>query len=61
VKSVQEQALAMAAKKARISFFAGVSKEDPYIKFDSNIVHYKEVSVLVFLLLIENSMRKPMN
>jgi L-iditol 2-dehydrogenase len=42
---VQEQALQMAAKRARISFFAGLPKDNPYIKFDSNIVHYKEVSV----------------
>ena len=44
-KDVQELALEMAAKKGRISFFAGISKEDPYIKFNSNIVHYKEISV----------------
>jgi len=44
-KEAQEQALQIASKKARISFFAGLSKDDPYIKFDSNIVHYKEVAV----------------
>lgn len=44
-KIIQEQALEMAAKKARISFFAGINKEDPFIKFNSNTVHYKEISV----------------
>jgi len=45
VNTVQEQSLNMVSKKGRISFFAGISKENPYIKFDSNIIHYKEVSV----------------
>ena len=45
VKDVQEQALEMITKKGRISYFAGVSKDDPYIKFNSNILHYKEVSL----------------
>jgi L-iditol 2-dehydrogenase len=41
----QEQALLMAAKKARVSFFAGLPKDNPFIKCDSNVIHYKEVSV----------------
>jgi L-iditol 2-dehydrogenase len=35
----------MAAKRGRISFFAGLPKDDPCIRLDSNIVHYKEVSI----------------
>jgi L-iditol 2-dehydrogenase len=45
VNAVQEQAIQMIAKRGRISFFAGLPKDNPYIKFDSNVVHYKEVSV----------------
>jgi len=44
-KAAQEQALQLAAKKGRISYFAGLPKDDPVIRFDSNILHYKEVSV----------------
>ena len=45
VNSAQEQAMQMAAKRGRISFFAGLPKDNPYIRLDSNIIHYKEVSV----------------
>jgi L-iditol 2-dehydrogenase len=45
VNTAQEQAVQMAAKKARISLFAGLPKDNPYIKFDANTVHYKEISV----------------
>jgi L-iditol 2-dehydrogenase len=45
VNLAQEQALAMVRKKGRISFFAGLPKDNPYIRLDSNIVHYKEVSI----------------
>lgn len=45
VNSAQEQAVRMAAKRGRISFFAGLPKDDPYIRLDSNIIHYKEVSI----------------
>lgn len=41
----QEQSLPMAAVRARISFFGGLAHSEPYIKFDSNIVHYKEIMV----------------
>lgn len=44
-KKAQEDSLKVAAKKARISFFAGLPKDDPVINFDSNILHYKEISV----------------
>jgi len=41
----QEDALQIAGVKARISFFAGLPKDNPVIKLDSNIIHYKEISV----------------
>jgi len=44
-KEAQEQALQIVSKRGRVSFFAGLSKDDPYIKLDSNIIHYKEVAV----------------
>lgn len=44
-KVVCEQALAMCATRGRISYFASVSKADPYIRFDVNTLHYKEISV----------------
>lgn len=45
VNSVQEQAVSSAAKKGRISFFAGLPKDKPTITFDSNLIHYREISV----------------
>lgn len=44
-REAQEQSLEMAAVRGRISLFGGLPKSDPYIKFDSNIVHYKEIAV----------------
>ena len=41
----QQQALEMAAKKARLSYFAGLPKESPTIEFNSNTLHYREISV----------------
>jgi len=43
--SAQEEALEMVAPQGRISFFGGLPRENPTIKFDSNVVHYKEVGV----------------
>jgi L-iditol 2-dehydrogenase len=42
----QEQAIEMAAPQGRISFFGGLPKEDPYIRCDSNLVHYRELSLV---------------
>jgi L-iditol 2-dehydrogenase len=42
----QEQAIAMAAPQGRISFFGGLPKDDPYIRCDSNIVHYRELFLI---------------
>jgi L-iditol 2-dehydrogenase len=45
VGSAQEQALEMAALRGRISLFGGLPKDDSTIRFDSNLVHYRELSV----------------
>jgi len=45
VKAAQEQSLDLVAKKGRVSFFGGLPKDDPVIKFDSNLLHYNEISV----------------
>lgn len=44
--SAQEQALLMAARSGRISLFGGLPKDDPVIAFDSNLVHYRELTVV---------------
>jgi L-iditol 2-dehydrogenase len=41
----QEQALDMAALRGRISLFGGLPRDDSIIRFDSNLVHYRELSV----------------
>jgi len=41
----QEDAVRMAAKMGRVSYFAGLPKDEPTITFDSNLVHYREISV----------------
>lgn len=42
----QEQALEMAAHRGRISLFGGLPRGNSIIRFDSNVVHYGELSVL---------------
>jgi L-iditol 2-dehydrogenase len=42
----QEQALEMAARRGRISLFGGLPRDNPIIRFDSNLVHYRELFVL---------------
>lgn len=42
----QEDAIDMAAPQGRISFFGGLPKDDPYIRCDSNKVHYRELSLI---------------
>ncbi len=44
-KPAQESAVAIAAIGGRINFFGGLPKQDPFIRFDSNTVHYKELVV----------------
>jgi len=42
----QEQALRMAARQGRISFFGGLPKDNPMIALDSNLVHYTELTIV---------------
>ncbi|MCA1186021.1 MULTISPECIES: alcohol dehydrogenase catalytic domain-containing protein [Saccharopolyspora] len=42
----QEQALRMAARGGRISFFGGLPKDSPIIDCDSNAVHYRELTIV---------------
>lgn len=41
----QEEALGMVKTRGRISFFGGLPHDRSKINFDSNIVHYKEISI----------------
>ena len=45
VKSTQADALKLVRKKARVSFFAGMPKDDPVLSIDTNFIHYNEISV----------------
>ncbi|MGC4803516.1 zinc-dependent dehydrogenase [Micromonospora sp. DT233] len=42
----QEQALQMTARQGRISFFGGLPKDKPVISLDSNLVHYRELTIV---------------
>ncbi|MFF3439174.1 zinc-dependent dehydrogenase [Streptosporangium sp. NPDC002721] len=44
--AAQEQALRMAARQGRISFFGGLPKDNPIIQCDSNLVHYRELTIV---------------
>jgi L-iditol 2-dehydrogenase len=41
----QEQAIRMAARRGRISFFGGLPKTNPTITCDSNVVHYRQLHI----------------
>src|SRR5689334_24178897 len=41
----QEQAIGMAARRGRISFFGGLPKTNPTITCDSNVVHYRQLHI----------------
>jgi L-iditol 2-dehydrogenase len=45
-KPAQQAALEMAAKRARVVYFAGLPKHDPVSPLDMNQLHYKELSIL---------------
>lgn len=45
-KAAQQAALEMAAKRARVVYFAGLPKHDPVSPLDMNQLHYKELSIL---------------
>jgi L-iditol 2-dehydrogenase len=42
----QEQALTVAAKQGRISFFGGLPKSSPCMSLNANLVHYKELFIM---------------
>jgi L-iditol 2-dehydrogenase len=44
--TAQEQAMRMAARQARISFFGGLPQDKPFINCDSNLVHYRELTII---------------
>jgi L-iditol 2-dehydrogenase len=45
-KQAQQAALKMAAKRARVVYFAGLPKHDPVSSLDMNQLHYKELAIL---------------
>lgn len=45
-KRAQQAALEMAAKRARVVYFAGLPKADPVSPLDMNQLHYKELAIL---------------
>jgi L-iditol 2-dehydrogenase len=45
-KPAQQAALEMAAKRAKVVYFAGLPKHDPVSPLDMNELHYKELSIL---------------
>jgi L-iditol 2-dehydrogenase len=45
-KQAQQAALEMAAKRARLVYFAGLPKHDPVSPLDMNQLHYKELAIL---------------
>lgn len=44
-KVAQESAMKITSIGGRVNFFGGLPKDDPFIKFDSNVVHYKELVI----------------
>jgi L-iditol 2-dehydrogenase len=42
----QEDALRYAARRGRISFFGGLPQDNPTIACDSNLVHYRELTIV---------------
>jgi L-iditol 2-dehydrogenase len=44
--AAQEQAMSMAARRGRVSFFGGLPKDNPVIACDSNLVHYRELTIV---------------
>jgi L-iditol 2-dehydrogenase len=42
----QQQAIAMAARRGRVSFFGGLPKDTPITSVDANLIHYRELTIL---------------
>ena len=45
-KAAQESSLKLAARKGKVLFFGGLPPDDSVISFDSNLLHYHEISVM---------------
>jgi len=45
-KAAQQAALEMAAKRAKVVYFAGLPKHEPVSPLDMNQLHYKELSII---------------
>jgi len=45
-RKAQEDSLKMVSPRGIVNFFGGLPKDRPYIKFDSNLVHYREFYVV---------------
>jgi L-iditol 2-dehydrogenase len=45
-RQAQQAALEMAARRARVVYFAGLPKHDPVSPLDMNQLHYKELAIL---------------
>ncbi|MGH3878127.1 MAG: zinc-dependent dehydrogenase [Actinophytocola sp.] len=43
--AAQQDGVQMAARSGRISFFGGLPKDKPTISLDSNLVHYRELTI----------------
>ncbi len=46
VAEAQEQAMQMVAKRGSVNLFGGLPRSSPIIHLDSNLVHYKEFSIV---------------
>jgi L-iditol 2-dehydrogenase len=44
--AAQEQGLRMLARQGRLSLFGGLPKDKPDITVDSNLVHYRELTIV---------------
>jgi L-iditol 2-dehydrogenase len=44
--AAQEQGLRMLARRGRLSLFGGLPKDSPNITVDSNLVHYRELTIV---------------
>jgi len=44
--AAQEQGLRMLARRGRLSLFGGLPKDHPTITVDSNLVHYRELTIV---------------
>lgn len=44
--AAQRQAVQMAARRGRISFFGGLPKDAPIVQLDANLVHYRELMIV---------------